>query len=47
MVTMVGIWFAMLVAAFTAAGVLAQLGWDMRPMPTFKRVLRWGRSRAD
>jgi hypothetical protein len=42
-----GIWFAMLIAAFIAAGVLAQLGWEVRPMPAFKRVLRWGRSRAD
>jgi hypothetical protein len=44
---MVGIWFAMLVAAFIAAGVLAQVGWEVRSMPTFKRVLRRGRSRAD
>jgi hypothetical protein len=44
---MLGILFAMLVAAFTAAGVFAQLGWEVGPMPTFKRVLRRGRSRAD
>jgi hypothetical protein len=44
---MVGIWFAVLVAAFIAAGVLTQTGWEMRPMPTFKRVLRRGRSRID
>jgi hypothetical protein len=44
---MVGIWFAILVAAFIAAGVLAQLGWELRPMPTVKRVLRRGRSRVD
>jgi hypothetical protein len=42
-----GIWFAMLIAAFIAAGVLAQLGWELRPIPTFKRVLRRGRSRVD
>jgi len=45
--TMVGIWFAMLVAAFISAGVLAQLGWEVPPRPTFKRVLRRGRSRVD
>jgi hypothetical protein len=45
--TMVGIWFAMLIAAFVAAGVLAQLGWELRPMPTVKRVLRRRRSRAE
>jgi hypothetical protein len=44
---MVGIWFAILVAAFIAAGVLAQLGWELRPMPAVKRVLRRGRSRVD
>jgi hypothetical protein len=44
---MVGIWFAALVAAFIAAGVLAQLGWELHPMPTVKRVLRRGRSRVD
>jgi len=44
---MVGIGFATLVAAFIAAGILAQLGWEVPPMPTFKRVLRRGRSRAD
>ncbi len=37
---MVGIWFAVLVAAFIAAGVLAQLGWEPGPMPGVKRVLR-------
>jgi hypothetical protein len=45
--TMDGIWFAMLIAAFIAAGVLAQLGWELRPIPAFKRVLRRGRSRVD
>jgi hypothetical protein len=44
---MVGIWFVVLVAAFIAAGVLTQLGWEMRPMPAVKRVLRRGRSRVD
>jgi len=44
---MVGIWFAVLVAAFIAAGVLAQLGWELRPMPAVKRMLRRGRSRVD
>jgi hypothetical protein len=44
---MVGIWFAVLVAAFIGAGVLAQLGWELHPMPTVKRVLRRRRSRAD
>jgi hypothetical protein len=43
---MVGIWFAVLVAAFVAAGVLAQLGWEL-PMPGVKRVLRLRRSRGD
>jgi hypothetical protein len=44
---MIGIWFVVLVAAFIAAGVLAQLGWELDPMPTVKRVLRRGRSRVD
>jgi hypothetical protein len=44
---MVGIWFAVLVAAFIAAGVLVQIGWELRPMPAVKRVLRRGRSRID
>jgi hypothetical protein len=44
---MVGIWFAALVAAFIAAGVLTQLGWELRPMPGVKRVLRRKRSRGD
>jgi hypothetical protein len=44
---MVGIWFVGLVAAFIAAGVLTQVGWEMRPMPAVKRVLRRGRSRVD
>jgi hypothetical protein len=44
---MVGIWFAILVTAFMAAGVLVQLGWELRPMPTVKRMLRRGRSRVD
>jgi hypothetical protein len=44
---MVGIWFAILVAAFIAAGVLTQIGWELRPMPTVKRVFRRDRSRVD
>ncbi|HET7667253.1 MAG TPA: hypothetical protein VFK56_14545 [Mycobacterium sp.] len=44
---MVGIWFAILVAAFVSAGVLAQVGWEPRPMPAVRRVLRLGRSRVD
>ncbi|MFG1933703.1 hypothetical protein ACGFK1_24115 [Mycobacterium sp. NPDC048908] len=44
---MVGIWFAVLVAAFIAAGILTQVGWESRPMPTVKRVFRRGRSRVD
>ena len=44
---MIGIWFVVLFAAFIAAGVLAQLGWELDPMPTVKRVLRRGRSRVD
>jgi hypothetical protein len=44
---MVGIWFALLVTAFIAAGVLTQLGWEPRPMPAVKRILRRGRSRVD
>jgi len=45
--TMVGIWFMILVAAFIAAGVLAQLGWEVDPMPAVRRVFRRGRSRRD
>jgi hypothetical protein len=41
--TMVGIWFAVLVAAFIGAGVLAQLGWELDPMPAVRRVLRRGK----
>jgi len=37
----------MLIAVFVAAGVLAQVGWELRPMPTVKRVLRRRRSRVD
>jgi hypothetical protein len=44
---MVGIWFAVLVAAFIAAGVLTQLGWELRPMPALRWVFRRGRSRGD
>jgi hypothetical protein len=40
---MVGIWFAVLVAAFVAAGVLTQLGWELDPMPTVRRVFRRGK----
>jgi hypothetical protein len=45
--TMVGIWFMLLVAAFIAAGVLAQLGWEPDPMHTVRRVLRRRRSRGN
>jgi hypothetical protein len=45
--TMVGIWFMVLVGAFIAAGVLTQLGWEMDPMPAVRRVLRRRRSRRD
>jgi hypothetical protein len=45
--TMVGIWFAVLVAAFVAAGVLTQLGWELHPMPTVRRVFRRRRSGED
>jgi hypothetical protein len=44
---MVGIWFMLLVAAFIAAGVLAQLGWEPDPMHTVRRVLRRRRSREN
>jgi hypothetical protein len=44
---MAGIWFAVLVAVVIAAGVLTQLGWELRPMPAVKRVLRRARPRAD
>jgi hypothetical protein len=44
---MMGIWFAVLVAAFIAAGVLTQVGWELRPMPGVKRVLRRRRSRTE
>jgi hypothetical protein len=44
---MVGIWFAILVTAFIAAGVLTQLGWELPAMPTVKRVFRRGKSRVD
>jgi hypothetical protein len=40
---MVGIWFA----AFVAAGVLTQLGWELHPMPAVRRVFRRTRSRGD
>jgi len=43
---MVGIWFAVLVVAFIAAGVLTQTGWELS-MPTVKRVLRRRRTRVD
>jgi hypothetical protein len=45
--SMIGIWFAILVAAFVAAGVLTQLGWELDPMPTVRRVLQRRRSRGD
>ena len=41
--TMNGIWFAALVAAFVGAGVVAQLGWELRPMPAVRRVFRRGK----
>lgn len=40
---MVGIWFMILVAAFTAAGVLAQLGLQLDLMPAVRWVLRRGK----
>ena len=43
MLTMVGIWFMVLVAAFTAAGVLTQLGLQLDPMPAVRWVLRRGK----
>jgi len=45
--TMIGIWFAVLVAAFVAAGVLTQLGWELDPMPAVKRAFRRRRSQGD
>ena len=45
--SMMGIWFAVLVATFIAAGVLTQVGWELRPMPGVKRVLRRRRSRTE
>jgi hypothetical protein len=47
LLTMVGIWFMVLVAAFIAAGVLTQLGWELDPMPAVRRVFRRRRSRED
>jgi hypothetical protein len=44
---MMGIWFAVLVAAFMAAGVLTQVGWELGPMPGVKRVLRRKRPRTE
>jgi hypothetical protein len=44
---MIGIWFGILVVAFVAAGVLVQIGWELRPMPTVRRVLRRARSRVE
>jgi hypothetical protein len=38
-----GIWFAGLVAAFVMAGVVAQLGLELRPMPAVRRVFRRGK----
>lgn len=43
MLTMVGIWFAVLVATFVGAGVLTQTGWELHPMPAVRRVLRRGK----
>ena len=44
---MMGIWFAVLVAAFIAAGVLTQVGWELGPMPSVKRLLRRRRARTE
>jgi hypothetical protein len=44
---MIGIWFGILVTAFMAAGVLTQLGWELRPMPAVRRVFRRKQSRVD
>jgi cytochrome c biogenesis protein ResB len=44
---MIGIWFMVLIAAFVAAGVLTQLGWELDPMLAVKRALRRRRSRRD
>jgi hypothetical protein len=41
--TMVGIWFMILIAAFIAAGVLTQLGLQLDPMPAVRWVLRRGK----
>jgi hypothetical protein len=41
--TMVGIWFAVLVAAFIAAGILTQLGWEPPSMPALRWVFRRAR----
>jgi hypothetical protein len=35
-----GIWFAVLVAGFMAMGVVAQLGWTPGPIPIIKLGLR-------
>lgn len=43
MLIMVGIWFMILVAAFTAAGVLTQLGLQLDLMPAVRWVLRRGK----
>jgi len=40
---MTGIWLAALLAAFVGAGVVAQLGWELRPMPAVRKVLRRGK----
>jgi hypothetical protein len=41
--TMTGIWLAALVAAFVGAGVVAQLGWELRPTPAVRKVFRRGK----
>jgi hypothetical protein len=39
-VTVQGIWFAVLVGGFVAVGVAAQLGWTPGPIPMAKLGLR-------
>jgi len=48
---MPGFWFTSMVAILVAAGVVAQLGWQLPPKDEVKRVLRldrlrWGQLRT-
>ncbi|WP_165799723.1 hypothetical protein [Mycolicibacterium tusciae] len=44
---MPGFWFTAMVAGLVAAGVVAQLGWQLPPKAEVKRLLRLDRLRPD